>query len=79
MVFGVKLSFCGGTRQSAEMSGVFPSSCCEDLPPIPHPTVPRGSPVSPITETLDVKRRLQLADHHPDERIAGLGIAFQAA
>jgi len=43
MVFGVKVRFCGGTHQTAEKPGVFPLSCCEAIPPIPHPTVQRGN------------------------------------
>ena len=43
-VFGAILCFCGGTQQTAEKAGVFPLSCCEAIPPIPHPTLPRASP-----------------------------------
>ena len=32
-----------------------------------------------LMRALDVKRRLEFADHHPDERVTAVGIAFEAA
>src|SRR5208283_4771626 len=45
-LFGVKVRFCGGNHRTPEKPGIFPVSCCEATPPIPHATLPRAPPES---------------------------------